>query len=554
MQTVMVSGGLYDKLEELERLLSEYNQAKISDRLRAHTLKHEIIDKIKEANLDKEIKISLQSTVHSSQNKDYAPSTIVCGQNVLFEEVIKRTHEVLTRLRTSLIPDGMHIFGENPKGEGKLEFINSILKYDSGDGLSIRTVLFELMGEDLDFALKNPSYMSKIHKKTYSELIKELDSLSLEFIRRFLNGEEVTFEGSQEDAAKIEEMLEKYDINPEDFVKSNDNQYQDIDYTEIKKELADASNYPVTLQEEEQFFSNLEKIYSEERFILVKNYLKEFKSLYPSGYFTLIKVTQKTGYNFFELVEEEKEKIPSSINEFLWTDFNSSYSSDIDTLVHELTHAGPAAYFDTLNEKGFSGEYGSGYYMIGNLIVLIEKDRMLFFKTEIFQDIENPDDFDIIYLSPDEPGHEIDFTNILDEINAYTVSVKCEIAVEELISHDNALSVRLGLLKQMSHLELYLKRCYEKYPEDWEYITNHKGVAFLIMKLWLEAERIESAVKDDLRFNKDSEPVSEFVYNPDNYEIIERFFNDSQIMAYRDKTFQEASEELDRIKVYDINS
>ncbi|RKY36722.1 MAG: cobaltochelatase subunit CobN [Candidatus Omnitrophota bacterium] len=191
MQTVMVSGGLYDKLEELERLLSEYNQAKISDRLRAHTLKHEIIDKIKEANLDKEIKISLQSTVHSSQNKDYAPSTIVCGQNVLFEEVIKRTHEVLTRLRTSLIPDGMHIFGENPKGEGKLEFINSILKYDSGDGLSIRKVLFELMGEDLDFALKNPSYMSKIHKKTYSELIKELDSLSLEFIRRFLNGEEV---------------------------------------------------------------------------------------------------------------------------------------------------------------------------------------------------------------------------------------------------------------------------------------------------------------------------------------------------------------------------
>ncbi|RKX97630.1 MAG: cobalt chelatase, partial [Spirochaetes bacterium] len=39
MQTVMISGGLYDKLEELERLLFEYNQAKVSDKLRAHTLK-----------------------------------------------------------------------------------------------------------------------------------------------------------------------------------------------------------------------------------------------------------------------------------------------------------------------------------------------------------------------------------------------------------------------------------------------------------------------------------------------------------------------------------
>lgn len=386
-------------------------------------------------------------------------------------------------------------------------------------------------------------------------LVLSLSSCCIDY-SKFLEAksEEVTFEGDQEDAAKIEEMLEKYDINPEDFVKSNDDQYQVIDYTEIKKELADASNYPVTPEEEEQFFSNLEKIYSEERFILVKNYLKEFKGLYPSGYFTLIKVTQKAGYKFFEHMEEEGEKMPSSVNEFLWPDFNSSYSNDIDTLVHELTHTGPAAYFDILNEKGFSGEYGSGHYMIGNLIVLIEKDRMLFFKTEIFQDIENPDDFDIIYLSPDEPGHGIDFTNILDEINAYTVSVKCKIAVEELISHDNALSVRLGLLKQMSHLELYLKRCYEKYPEDWKYITNHKGVAFLIMKLWLEAERIESAVKDDLRFNKDSGPVSEFVYDPDNYGIIEKFFNDSRIMAYRDKTFQEASEELDGIKVYDINS
>ena len=170
MQTVMTDSGLYEKLEELERLLAEYNNAKISDKFRAHTIKHEIIDKIKETNLDKEIRLE---------------------KDIPFEEVVKRTHEVLTRLRTTLIPDGMHIFGENPKGKEKIEFINSILKYDSEDNLSIRRVLFELLGEDFDFAIENPSSISKIHKKTYSELIKEVDSFSLEFIRRFLNDEEV---------------------------------------------------------------------------------------------------------------------------------------------------------------------------------------------------------------------------------------------------------------------------------------------------------------------------------------------------------------------------
>ena len=168
MQTVMASSGLYEKLEELARLLGEYSQAKDSDKLRAHILKHMIIDKIKEARLDKEIRLE---------------------GNIPFEEMAKRTHEILTRLSSTLIPDGMHIFGENPKGDAKIEFINSIVKYDSGSGFSIRRILFNLLGEDLDFAIKNPSEISKIHKKTYSELIADLDSLSLEFIRRFLNDE-----------------------------------------------------------------------------------------------------------------------------------------------------------------------------------------------------------------------------------------------------------------------------------------------------------------------------------------------------------------------------
>ena len=127
------------------------------------------------------------------------------------------------------------------------------------------------------------------------------------------------------------------------------------------------------------------------------------------------------------------------------------------------------------------------------------------------------------------------------------------IATEEFIPPGNSTSARYGLLKQMSYLELYLKRCYEKYPEEWKYITGHKGLAFLVMKLWQEAEKFENAVKDDPRFNPYSKPVSEFVYNPDNYKIIEMFFGQSGILEYKNKNFKDIDAEFDNLKVYDIN-
>lgn len=364
---------------------------------------------------------------------------------------------------------------------------------------------------------------------------------------------EIIFTEGGENADEIDELLDKYNLDAEDFADSGDSSHKEVDYTEIKRELANASNYPIIPEEEENFFRNLKGIYSEERFILVKDYLEKFRHLYPSGYFIMIKVTGKSGYSLFELMEERRKNMPDSISKIMGYDFNLNYSGNVSTIIHELTHMGPMAYLDILAENGLSIEYGNGSYLTGNLIVLIEKDKVLFSKSEIFKDIKNPDNFDILYLDPGEPAHKVDFINILDEINAYTVSAKCDIATEEFIKDSCTQSTRRGLLKQMSHLELYLKRCYQKHPEDWKYITENKGLAFLIMKLWYEAEKYEDALKDDTRFNNESQPVSEFVYNMDNYWIIKKYFDDSRILSYKDKTFPEAAGELEEIKIFDLS-
>ena len=73
------------------------------------------------------------------------------------------------------------------------------------------------------------------------------------------------------------------------------------------------------------------------------------------------------------------------------------------------------------------------------------------------------------------------------------------------------------------------------------------------MKLWQEAEKFENAVKDDPRFNPYSKPVAEFVYNLDNYKIIEMFFGQSGILEYKNKNFKDIDAEFDNLKVYDIN-
>ncbi len=380
--------------------------------------------------------------------------------------------------------------------------------------------------------------------------------------------EEITLSGSEEDAAKIGELLEEYNFDDEGYEGSDDSQdeekFQNIDYTEIKKELADTSGFGVTQEEEIEFLANLEGIYPEEKFMQAKEYFEDFKILYPAGYFTLIKVTQKqdynTGYGWFEVVHDNNlynQEVMEVLKDFdislLADDFYEQYTIDMNTITHELTHCGSGSFIYLFVKDLENYQWGTYYsYLIDGHIVFIEKDKMFFSKYELMQDIESPDDFDRVYLDAGETGaSDIDFTMILDELNAYTVSAKCAIACEEYIK--NSVNVGFGLLKQMSHLELYLNRCYEKYPEDWVSISGNKGVAFLIMKLWLEAEKYADAVKEDERFNEGNQSVTEFVYHPDNYGIIEKYFDDSSILPYRDKTFTEASEELDTIKIYDIN-
>jgi len=312
-------------------------------------------------------------------------------------------------------------------------------------------------------------------------------------------------------------------------------------YNSIKAELSDPSDYYISPEEERDFYRSLGNIYNGEELNEVTVNMEELKNLYPKGFFIVVK-TVPLYISGFEIFYYEMPEITETITIL---DMNTT-PSRLNILVHEYTHIGGGPFSELFDIKK------EGYvYLMGNFGIFIEKDIELFEKTELYQDILNSDDFDSTYLEPGIGNDGIDFMNILDEINAYTRSAEIMIAFEESISAANHHNTRYSLLKQMMHLELYLKRAYEKHPGDWEYIINHKGLSFLIMKLWQEASRFESIIKDDDRFNLDSEPVSEFVYNPDNYSIMEKLFNDSGVIQHKELGFKEA--DFDNFEVLPVS-
>ena len=133
MQTVMTDAGTYEEVEEIERLLGEYAKASVEDRARAHQLQHQILELVKAARLDEELDLP--------------------DGHADFEEVAKLIHECIFRLKNSRLAKGMHILGELPEGDDRVEFLYSILRHADSTAESFRARLATHLGHDLETVL-----------------------------------------------------------------------------------------------------------------------------------------------------------------------------------------------------------------------------------------------------------------------------------------------------------------------------------------------------------------------------------------------------------------
>jgi cobaltochelatase CobN len=169
MQTVLMQGGLYDGLEELDRLLGEYETARY-DKARAHALSHLILASIERNNLNTEIRLTPDMPV---------------------DEVMTRTHEALSRIRNTRIQSGMHVFGHLPQGEKRVEFINEVMRFETGDE-SLRNTVARIMGVSLSETLAHQGEISPSLGVSNGVVLERIDRACKALIRMFLAREPIT--------------------------------------------------------------------------------------------------------------------------------------------------------------------------------------------------------------------------------------------------------------------------------------------------------------------------------------------------------------------------
>ncbi|MFA5321408.1 MAG: cobaltochelatase subunit CobN [Smithella sp.] len=123
MQTVMMKGELYGDLDQVEKLLEEYERYREAEPSRAHTIAHMIVERVKSLNLLD----SMDASLHDN-----------------FSQKVREIHDRLSLYKNTFIPKGMHIFGRLPQGEKLADFIYAIARYENSPD-SLRGVLLSVI-------------------------------------------------------------------------------------------------------------------------------------------------------------------------------------------------------------------------------------------------------------------------------------------------------------------------------------------------------------------------------------------------------------------------
>ena len=124
----LARAGLYDDLQRMERLLEEHAHCETLHPERAHALEHEIEHLLENASWREELK----------QEGDW----------------LSALGNYLCEIKESQIRTGLHIFGQNPEGEQKIDFLLSLLRMSSAHYPGL---LHSLLGREHDFDMERLS-------------------------------------------------------------------------------------------------------------------------------------------------------------------------------------------------------------------------------------------------------------------------------------------------------------------------------------------------------------------------------------------------------------
>ncbi len=167
---------IYGVLKDLEALLDEYYQALGMDKRRLNQLRKNILNFIKDINLDKDLNLPKEE-----------------------EKALEEIDNYLCELKEAQIRDGLHIFGQSPKGELLRDLIIALSRVprgeNLGDGSFIRALSDDLklgfdplsakLGEK--YIGPKPKILANISKniwRTNGDSVERLEMLAAKFVEQ----------------------------------------------------------------------------------------------------------------------------------------------------------------------------------------------------------------------------------------------------------------------------------------------------------------------------------------------------------------------------------
>jgi hypothetical protein len=278
------------------------------------------------------------------------------------------------------------------------------------------------------------------------------------------------------------------------------------------------SPYSVSSEEENTLKQNVQKILNNETYILFESDLELLKKTFNEGYFVVVKIGSKKP-------EEVKTYYDPSITD---------RGSRMNLLIHELTHVASDICFmkDLTQERCELRFFDQKKYTFqkDNLYLTTNYDSEKLHTKQVLRQYLDDEltEIDETYLNK-ENG---DIFGTLDEINAYTKSMRAQIAYKDIDSQEQLYFEYLNLQRQLFHLALDLTYAKNESPNEWSYLTKDPGIAYIIYNFKKDAE------KELSRVNIDSEDLTDStIQNIQNtkeqlkeYEsIFEDYFSESVI-------------------------
>lgn len=159
--------GVYDELEELEKLMDEYVHFEKTQPEKLDTIAELVRTKVVEANLQDEIEYN---------------------EDEFFGEYIQRLHSYISDLKNLEVHIGLHILGQPPERERLTEFVWLLTRLENGAVPSLNQILAGYYGFDYYDLIDNSASVYEPLNITYGALLDKIYEQSHEIILLLQSG------------------------------------------------------------------------------------------------------------------------------------------------------------------------------------------------------------------------------------------------------------------------------------------------------------------------------------------------------------------------------